>query len=120
MPLILSQGLDPDNAIKGDMKMMKRTEITIETHRVLVVHRPKSSFLAWCAACAKQSQMITPVEAAVLARVSTHTISRWIEAEQIHFTETADGQMLVCFNSLAETSSSSLRGAINFCPDKTS
>jgi hypothetical protein len=96
VPLILSQGFGPDNAIKCDMKKMKRTEITIETHRVLVIRRPKSSFLAWCAACAEQSQMITPVEAAVLARVSTRPIYRWIEADKLHFTETPDGLLHVC------------------------
>ena len=100
MPLILSQGFSPDNAIKCDMMKMKRTEITIETHRVLVIRRPKSSFLAWCTACAEQSQMITPAEAVVLARVSTRTIYRWIESEKLHFTETPDGLLPVCLNSL--------------------
>ena len=47
--------------------------------------------------------MLTPDEAATLASVGTRTIYRCIEAEQIHFTETAGGQMLVCLNSLAET-----------------
>jgi excisionase family DNA binding protein len=47
--------------------------------------------------------MLTPDEAATLASVGTRTIYRCIEAEQIHFTETAGGQMFVCLNSLAET-----------------
>jgi hypothetical protein len=40
--------------------------------------------------------MITPVEAAVLARVSTRPIYGWIEADKLHFTETPDGLLHVC------------------------
>jgi predicted site-specific integrase-resolvase len=43
-----------------------------------------------------------PHEAATLARVDTRTIYRWIETAQIHFTETAEGQMLVCLGSLSD------------------
>ena len=78
---------------------MQKVEINIETHRVLVLRRPRSSLLARCATCARQSLMLRPDEAAILALVSTRTIYRWIEAEQLHFTETAEGQMLVCFDS---------------------
>jgi hypothetical protein len=46
--------------------------------------------------------MITPVDAAVLARVSTRTIYRWIEAEKLHFTETPDGLLHVCLNAFLQ------------------
>jgi hypothetical protein len=52
VPLILSQGLGPDNALKDDLKKMKRIDIAIETHRILIVRGPRDPFLAWCAACA--------------------------------------------------------------------
>jgi hypothetical protein len=81
--------------------MRRRTEITIEAHRTLVLRRPDGSRLARCATCAGESLM--PHEAATLARVDTRTIYRWIETAQIHFTETADGQMLVCLTSLSES-----------------
>jgi hypothetical protein len=89
--------------------MRRRTEITIEAHRILVLRRPRRSLLAGCAICAGDSLM--PDEAATLARVDTRTIYRWIEADQIHFTETAEGQMLVCLSSLSDNvrSSSSKR-----------
>ena len=70
---------------------------------MLVLRRRRSSPLAGCATCTGQSLMLTPDQAATLACVGTRTIYRCIEAEQIHFTETAGGQMLVCLNSLAET-----------------
>ncbi len=83
--------------------MRRRTEITIEAHRILVLRRHRRSLLTECVTCTGQSLMLTPDEAATLASVGTRTIYRCIEAEQIHFTETAGGQMLVCLNSLAET-----------------
>jgi hypothetical protein len=80
--------------------MRRRTEITIEAHRTLVLRRPGGSLLARCATCAGESLM--PHEAATLAGVDTRTIYRWIETAQIHFTET-EGQMLVCLGSLSDT-----------------
>jgi len=44
--------------------------------------------------------MIMPDEAVMLAHVSARTIYRWVEAEQLHFTETPEGCLLVCPNSL--------------------
>lgn len=85
--------------------MRRRTEITIEAHRTLVLRRPVRSLLARCATCAGESLM--PHEAATLARVDTRTIYRWIETAQIHFTET-EGQMLVCLGSLSDIARSAL------------
>ena len=44
--------------------------------------------------------MITPEEAAALARVPVRTIYAGIEAEGNHFLETPDGLLLPCANSL--------------------
>jgi excisionase family DNA binding protein len=44
--------------------------------------------------------MVTPDEAAAVVGVSTRTIYRWIEAEKLHFTETAGGLLTICLNSL--------------------
>lgn len=78
---------------------MKRTEITIETHRVQVIRRSRRMERAWCEACAAVVQMVTPEEAAALSRVSARTIYRRVEADQLHFTETTEGRLRVCFNS---------------------
>lgn len=91
----------PSGLFGGSVKTKRRTEITVETDRVFVIRRRSGSVLAWCAECAALVKMITPDEAAALAGISSRTIYHWIESEQIHFTETAGGQMLVCFNSLA-------------------
>ena len=83
------------------MKDRTRTEITIETERVLIVRKCKGSVLTWCSTCAQQVPMVKVDEAAIIARVSSRTIYRWVETEKIHFAETPEGLLLICLNSLA-------------------
>jgi len=44
--------------------------------------------------------MVTVDEAAQLACVSVRTLYRWVENEKLHFTEIADGELLICLNSI--------------------
>jgi predicted site-specific integrase-resolvase len=44
--------------------------------------------------------MLQPDEAAVTAGVSVRTVNRWVEAETVHFNETANGLLLICANSV--------------------
>jgi len=81
--------------------MKRKTQITIETDRVLVIHRPRRPVIAWCAECSDHVKMITPDEAAAVNGISTRAMYRWIEAERIHFTETHQGSLFVCLNSLS-------------------
>ena len=78
----------------------KRTEITIETERVLFISSPRK-VLGWCSACDAQAEMVPVDEAAILRRVDSRTIFRWVEAERVHASETATGLLLICLNSLA-------------------
>ncbi len=80
--------------------MKRRTEITIETERVLVISKRNTSALAWCSACGGQAQMITPETAAKLADVSSRAIYRLIEADGLHFVEMSDKRLWICVNSL--------------------
>jgi hypothetical protein len=77
----------------------KRTEITIETDRMLYISSPRK-VLSWCATCGAQAEMVPVDEAAILRRVDSRTVFRWVEAEQVHFSETANGLLLICLNSL--------------------
>lgn len=81
------------------MRTKKRTEITIETDRVVVISKRQRSVLAWCRKCRCRVQMITVDEAATIAGVSSRMIYRWVEAERLHFTETAEGHLLICCQS---------------------
>lgn len=81
-----------------------RTEITIETHRVVMVRRGRRSaglLEGWCARCGKDVVMIVLDEAA-LAGVSRDRIFRHLDEERFHFTTSADGVLFVCIYSLLE------------------
>lgn len=80
--------------------MKRRTEITIETERVLVISKRNTSALAWCSACGSQEQMITPEVAAKTISLSTRAVYRLIESDQLHFIETHDNRLWICVNSL--------------------
>ncbi|HKP86131.1 MAG TPA: hypothetical protein VJZ26_08545 [Blastocatellia bacterium] len=80
--------------------MTKRTEITIETDQVLVIRRRRKTLRTWCAACARKVVMVTADEAAAVAHVSLRTLYRWVESCTVHFTETQEGLLFVCLDSL--------------------
>ena len=80
--------------------MRKRTVTTIEIKEFVVVspgraHTPRQP----CPVCAAGA-MVTPEEAATIARVTVRNIYARVEAERVHFLETADGRLLLCVNSL--------------------
>jgi len=77
----------------------RRTEITIETSRRLVVRRSGDWQTAWCERCVAEVQMFTPQEAAALMNVSSRSIYQWIERGGVHFLEQPGG-LLVCADSL--------------------
>ncbi len=77
----------------------KRTEITIETERMLFISSPRK-VIGWCVGCGAQAGMVPVDEAAFVARVDSRTIFRLVEAGRLHSSETAEGLLLVCLDSL--------------------
>ena len=57
--------------------------------------------VGWCLTCGAKAEMVPVDEAAILRRVDSRTIFRWVEAEQVHASETANGLLLICLNSLS-------------------
>ena len=82
------------------MKTRTKTEITVETQRILTIKGGSRYRLAGCEKCGKQVRMVTADEAAILAGVSPRSIYQLIEARELHFVETADQVVFVCLNSL--------------------
>ena len=91
-----------DSRVREVRAMKRRTEITIETERVLLISRRRRSAVAWCEACGGRVLMLTTEEAARQAGVTARILYRRVEAGQVHFTETADGALLICCTSLHE------------------
>ncbi|MFN7930112.1 MAG: hypothetical protein U0Y68_19740 [Blastocatellia bacterium] len=80
------------------MTQKRKIEITVE-NRTMVFRRTSTRVLTSCPHCAA-NVLLTPDEAATIARTTTRTIFHWIETGQLHFVETEKGQTLVCPNSL--------------------
>jgi len=78
----------------------KQTEITIETERILFISSPRK-ILSWCASCGAQTEMVPVDEAAILRRVDSRTVFRWVEDKQVHSSENANGLLMICLNSLS-------------------
>jgi hypothetical protein len=84
------------------VRRRKRKETRIETHQILIIRKNENPLRAWCAECPKQqSIMVTPEEAAPIVDVKPRTIYRRVEDGMVHFTETREGSLLVCLNSLS-------------------
>ena len=82
--------------------MKKRTaRITVETERLLVISRAQTSCDGWCGQCEAEVKLIDLEEAAAIAGASQRSIFRWAEAGEIHFTETADGKVMFCLDSIS-------------------
>ena len=79
--------------------MKTRTEITFEVDRVVVLGRHGSS-AQWCPYCYKRVDMMTTDQAAIMARVSSRTIFQWADSGRLHSSETPEGLLLICPNSL--------------------
>ena len=77
--------------------MKTRTEITLETDRLIVVSRPKKK--RWCSDCALYVEMMSIDDAALFVRVNSRTIFQWAEAGALHTSETAEGLLLICPHS---------------------
>ena len=75
-------------------------QFIIETERSFATRTLQQRPCAWCAACGQQVEMVTAFAAAVEREVNLYTIHRWAEAGVIHFLVTAEGELLVCLNSL--------------------
>ena len=80
--------------------MGKKIEVTVETHELLIIRRPRRAACAWCPACAAEAELVTAEEAAAAAGLSRRTVYRWVEAGRLHFSETPEGWLRVCLKSL--------------------
>jgi hypothetical protein len=79
--------------------MSKETKITIESDSLLIV-RGRSSLRAWCPDCASEVEMIPLDGVGVISNLVPPEIEAWIQSEDLHHAQTADGAPLICMNSM--------------------
>jgi hypothetical protein len=79
---------------------IRRTEITLETERLLVISRRPAAFEGPCEGCGRGTLWIPAQEAASAAGLSLRALCRMVEARRLHFAETEGGALLICSDSL--------------------
>jgi hypothetical protein len=79
---------------------VKKNKVLVETEQIIRLRRRPKKVRAWCKVCAKQVSMVSSEEAAALMGISQRTIFRQVEAGDLHFTETLEGLIFICPNSL--------------------
>lgn len=86
------------------MRKSRKSEKTIELHEFYVIRSASGSLPPLCAECSTDGGfMVTPEQAAVIARVPLRVIFRWVELGAIHFIEGTDGSLAICLSSLPAT-----------------
>lgn len=82
------------------MRKKRTTKITVETERLFVINSGGREVEGFCDACGEQVRMIRSEWAALLAGLSLRSICYRIETGKLHFTESPQGLLYICFNSL--------------------
>jgi hypothetical protein len=79
--------------------MLKEMKITIESDSLLIL-RGRGSLRAWCPDCASEVEMIPLDGVGVISNLAPPEIEVWIQSEDLHHTQAADGAPLICMNSM--------------------
>ncbi|HVF88151.1 MAG TPA: hypothetical protein VM866_11200 [Pyrinomonadaceae bacterium] len=80
--------------------MKRRIEIILETEQFFFIRGNTPRRLRWCEKCASDVEMMRPEEASLVSRQNRRAIYRGVEAGRVHFTETPEGLLLVCMDSV--------------------
>lgn len=79
----------------------KITIITVEQERVIEIRLKGRRRENTCEQCGCP-RLLTTDEAAVVVCVSPQVILGWVETASLHFTQSRNGVLLVCFDSLSQ------------------
>ena len=79
--------------------MAKQTKVTIETE-TLIVLRGGTSIRTWCERCGAEVEKIALDHTGVISNLRPSMLEEWINSRDLHRSRAADGQELVCLNSL--------------------
>jgi len=80
----------------------KRTEITVETDRILIIRR-RRSVRAWCAECGSEVEMVGLEEAEAVTGLRGQALSDCAQARSWHVAESPDGAGLICLESVLKS-----------------
>jgi hypothetical protein len=77
----------------------RTAEITVESHRVLVIRRLGST-RAWCQECGAEADMVRAEEAMALTRSSPAQLGDGVLGHGWHVTQDQDGRLWICLESI--------------------
>ena len=84
---------------RGGTTLCKRTEITVESDRILIIRR-RRVLRAWCQECGCEVDTVVLGEAEDYSGMSGLTLRVCAQAGGWHFSEGQDGTRLICLESL--------------------
>jgi hypothetical protein len=80
----------------------KTTQVTLETKRVQITRRLRSS-RSWCAGCARDVDMVGLEEASTLTGMMPAELLQWAGSGSWHFSHSLEGAQLICLDSLMKS-----------------
>ncbi len=83
------------------MKTIKRTELIVKTHEVLIV-RGKRGTEGWCPRCGRQVMMVA-FDGELLGDIPVQPTASGSETAKFHLIDVGDGQTFLCLNSILES-----------------
>jgi hypothetical protein len=81
-------------------KPKRVTRVTVKTERTFVFRSKNSMRAEWCGMCGLEVEMMSVEGVAQEVGMSELAIYKLVEARALHFSEDAEGRVLVCLNSL--------------------
>jgi len=85
------------------MEFTNQEIITENANEIYVFNKRARMLIGICPNCEKRVRLIFPLEAAEIADRSLREIFRRIEMGNLHFVETDEKVLLICFESLTES-----------------
>ena len=79
--------------------MAKQTKVVTQTDSLLIL-RGRSSTRAWCPLCTAEAEMIALEKMGVISNLDQSALEAWMNSEELHRIQTADGSTLICLTSM--------------------
>jgi len=85
--------------MEAGVKTKSRTEITIETQRILIIRTCQRLGEGWCERCQQQTPRLS-LQTAAKAGVNAEAIFRHVDEGRLHFSGYGDGLQFICLATL--------------------
>jgi hypothetical protein len=98
----LSRFRDWAKRLAGAISQPQRTEITIQTDRLVFIRGPRST-RAWCPQCGREVEMVGLSQASTLAAGGKPVLPDSSQGQGWHVSEDQNGAPLICLESVLKS-----------------